>query len=49
MYIFILYIYIYILIRCAQSEITLFIFCIIKPGQETKDTQFVVSVVIFSR
>ena len=40
---------IYFLIRCAQSKITLFMFCIIESGQETKDTQFVVSVVILSR
>ena len=39
----------YFLIRSAQSKITLFIFCIIESGQETKDTQFVVSVVILSR
>ena len=37
------------LIRCAQSKITLFIPCITESGQETKDTQFVVSVVILSR
>ena len=36
----------YFLIRSAQSKITLFIFCIKESGQETKDTQFVVSVVI---
>ena len=36
----------YFLIRSAQSKITLFIFCIIESGQETKDTQFVLSVVI---
>ena len=36
----------YFLIRSAQSKITLFIFCIMESGQETKDTQFVVSVVI---
>ena len=39
----------YFLIRCAQSKITLFIFCIIESEQETKDTQFVVSAVILSR
>ena len=37
------------LILYAQSKITIFIFCIIGSGQETKDTQFVVSVVILSR
>ena len=37
----------YFLIRSAQSKITLFIFCIIESGQETKDTQFVVSVVSY--
>ena len=39
----------YFLIRCAQSKITLFIFCKTESGQETKDTQFVVSVVILSQ
>ena len=39
----------YFLIRCAQSKITLFIFCIIESGQKTKVAQFVVSVVILSR
>ena len=36
----------YFPIRSAQSKITLFIFCITESGQETKDTQFVVSGVI---
>ena len=39
----------YFLIPCAQSKITLFIFCIIESGQETKDSQFVVSAVMLSR
>ena len=39
----------YFPIRCGQSKITLFIFCIIESWQEKKDTQFVVSVVILSR
>ena len=40
--------FIYFLISCTQSKITLFIFCIIESEQETKDTQFVVNVVILS-
>ena len=40
--------FIYFLIYCAELKITLFIFCIIESGQETKDIQFVVSVVILS-
>ena len=39
----------YFLVHCAQSKITLFIFSIIESEKETKDTQFVVSVVILSR
>ena len=38
----------YFLIRCAQSKVTLFIFCTIESGQETKDTRFLVSAVILS-
>ena len=39
----------YFLVHCAQSKITLFIFSIIESEQETKDTQFVVSVVALPR